>query len=142
MAKKKASKSGVFTFRMPPELHEDIAVAAAALGLDVTGMIRLMIRRSLPHFQLEARLITTMAEQGEAALQQWRHNNPERPVREFLDDHVRQQRHQWVKDQVQFWHDIRFTLDQAYAATSLEGGRIPSDATHVPPRPQQPKEES
>jgi len=138
MAKRKPKKSGVLTLRLPPELHEDIANTAGLLGLDVTGLIRLMVRRSLPHFRFEAELNARTAEQDHVALEEWQRKNPDRPAREFLDDYVRHQRGQWLKDQVQFWHDIRFTLDEAYAATLIDDpSRIPPDATPLHPRKEQ-----
>src|SRR6516162_3757772 len=78
MARKRAKKSGVLTLRIPPEVHRDVALTAADLGLDVSGLIRLMIRRSLPHFMLEARLIAFQAEEAMGQLETWQRNNPDR----------------------------------------------------------------
>jgi hypothetical protein len=117
MRRKKATRSGRISLYVSPELHDDLARLAGELGLDLNGLIGVMIRRSFHHFEMEARLLATLAEEEMNALVKWRRDNPKRPIREFLDDYVRHQRGQWLKDQVQFWHDVRFTLDEAYAAT-------------------------
>ncbi len=120
MARKKALKSGVLTLRIPPDLHEDLAVAAASLGLDVTGLIRLMIRRSLPHFQLEARLIALQAEEALGLLDKWRQENPSRPIREFWGDYYRHQKTVWVKDLTGISFNPQFGLDEAFGGIDLE----------------------
>jgi antitoxin component of RelBE/YafQ-DinJ toxin-antitoxin module len=115
VAKKKSKKSGVLTLRIPPEIHDNVALTAAKLGLDVTGLIRLMIRRALPHFQLEARLISIQAEEGMNLLDQWRAAHPNRPIREFWDDYARHQSVRWTTELRDF--DARFTMLEAYAST-------------------------
>ena len=120
MAKKKPRKSGVLTLRIPPDLHGDLAYTASGLGLDVTGLIRLMIRRSLPHFRLEAVLIDRQAEEASGLLDKWRQDNPSRPVREFWDDYYRHQKTEWVKDLTGISFNPRFGLDEAFGGIDLE----------------------
>jgi hypothetical protein len=117
MGKKRGPrKGGVLTLRIPPDVHGALAVTAAELGLDVTGLIRLMIRRSLPHFMLEARLISIQAEEAEGLLEQWRRAHPDRPVREFWDDYYQHQRTKAYRVE----DDPRFNFDEAYAATNVD----------------------
>jgi hypothetical protein len=118
--KKRPAKSGVLTLRIPPELHEDLVVAAVGLGLDVTGLIRLMIRRSLPHFQLEARLIALQAEEALHLLDKWRRDNPGRPIREFWGDYYRHQKTVWVKDLTGIAFSPQMGLDEAFGGIDLE----------------------
>jgi len=129
MAKRKPKRSGRISLYLTPELHEEIAELAEALGLDINGLCRLALLRTKPHWQLEARLLACEAVDDQEGLARWQANNPGRPVREFLDDYVRHQRGQWIKDQVQFWHDIRFTLEKAYSTTLVDDpSRIAPDA--------------
>src|SRR5260370_18326169 len=75
---KKASKSGAVMLRIAPELHAELADTAACLGLDTTGLLRLMIRRSLPHYRLEPRLIEQQGEEAAELLEKWRRGSPGR----------------------------------------------------------------
>jgi hypothetical protein len=104
------------TLRLPPEDHAELADTAARLGLDLTALIRLMIRRSLPHFLLEARLIEVQAAEGADLLEHWRRDHPGRPIREFWDDYYRHQQTQWWRHVAHFpGHDPRFGIDEAFA---------------------------
>ena len=117
MRKKKVRKSGVLTLRLPPSLHEDLSRTAAELGLDLTGLIRLMIWRSLPHYQFEARLIVTMAQEQDQLLEDWRRTHPGSPIREFWDHYYLHQRSkEWRPDII----DPRFTLDEAHRSSFID----------------------
>jgi hypothetical protein len=108
--RKKAPKSGALMLRIPPELHGDLADTAKGLGLDTTGLLRLMIRRCLPHYQLEARLIGEQGKEAADLLETWRRRNPGRPIREFWDDYYRHQLVKWTTDVVNLELDPRFRL--------------------------------
>jgi hypothetical protein len=89
-AKKGSGKSGRITLRVKPELHEQLAELGQALGLDINGLLNLMIRRSLPKCVAEARMVQAWeAEQMEQAFKAWRGENPDRPTREFWEDYLR-----------------------------------------------------
>lgn len=45
---------GRITLRVPPELHQQMAGIADNLGLDLTGLINLMIREGLPTYRAKA----------------------------------------------------------------------------------------
>lgn len=135
MGKRKTTRSGKMQLRIPPELHEDLAQTAAELGMDMAELVRMMIRRSLPHYRFEARLLAVEASEKADDLERWRRNNPGRPAREFLDDYVRHQRGQWINDQLRFWDDVRFTLNEAYAATMVDDpSHLPADTSSGEPR--------
>jgi hypothetical protein len=112
--------------RLPPDLHSTVADTAAQLGLDLTGLIRLMIRRSLPHFQTEARLIQVQAEEAADLLEQWRQRSPKRPIREFWDDYYLHQRTQWWRDVAGHpGHDPRFSIDEAMGGAVDVFAKVP-----------------
>jgi hypothetical protein len=122
--KKRGRKSRSLTLRLDPALHETLSDTAPRLGLDLSGLIRLMLRRSLPHFLVEARLLEVQAEEGSELFAAWRRDNPSRPVREFWDDYYRHQQTQWWRDVAQFpGHDPRFGIDEAFAGGGVFGAR-------------------
>ncbi len=105
--------SGVLTLRIPPEVHEDLALTASELGLDITGLIRLLIRRGLPHYQLEGRMLAVQGAEAHEELDQWRREHPGRPIREFWDHYYLVQWTKWQKDLRKLGHDPRMTMDEA-----------------------------
>src|SRR5260370_32787298 len=107
---KKASKSGAVMLRIAPELHAELADTAACLGLDTTGLLRLMIRGSLPHYRLEARLIEQQGEEAAELLEKWRRDNPGRPIREFWDAYYLHQMVKWTSEEVNLELGPRFRL--------------------------------
>src|SRR5207253_2535831 len=87
--------SGQVTLRLGEALKQEVIGLGKRLGLDLNGLIGVMIRRSLSHFHMEARLLAMESEEGLGDLQAWKTSNPGRAPREFLDDYVRRQYGRW-----------------------------------------------
>jgi hypothetical protein len=93
MAKKKAQgappakKSGRVSLYLPPEQHAELAFIAEALGLDMNGLLRLMIGRSIHHYRREAETLVLEQQEPDRALATWRERHPGRPAREYWDEY-------------------------------------------------------
>ena len=88
-ARKKTQRSGRISLYVPPALHGELAEVAELLGLDLNGLINLMIRRSFDGYRLEAAMLKAQAKENPDLITVWREDNPGRPVREFLGDYLR-----------------------------------------------------
>lgn len=66
MAKTKKPASGHISFRLPLELHEQLLEIASHLGIDLSGLLNLMIQEVVPGYLDKARKI---AEKGAKARQ-------------------------------------------------------------------------
>jgi hypothetical protein len=88
MAKKKSkpAKSGRITLRVKPGIHQELAETADGLGIDINGLLNLMIHRFLPVFSIMAWHATTMEEPHKVSFDLWRKSNPTRPTIDFFDD--------------------------------------------------------
>jgi hypothetical protein len=83
----KAERSGRISLYVSPERHSELAVIAETLGLDINGLLRLMIARSFEHFRMEAELLMLQAQENVNLLHVWREANPGKPIREFWDEY-------------------------------------------------------
>jgi predicted DNA-binding protein len=52
------------TFRLSAELHARVEAAARRLELDVSSLLRVMIRKQLPHIEREAEELRQLEEGG------------------------------------------------------------------------------
>jgi len=100
-------RSGRITLRMAPSVHAEAAALAEQLGLDLNGFLNLVIRRALPHYRMEARLLRQEFELEKDLITNWLHANPGRPAREFWDEYWRLQQatQQGIKEAVEFEFD-------------------------------------
>ena len=57
----KRKKSGRITLRMDPEIHARVETIAKSLGMDINGLLNLIIRRGLVMFQFEAKELPDLA---------------------------------------------------------------------------------
>lgn len=91
MTQKKPKRSGRITLRVPPTLHDELAHVADRLGLDINGLINLMIRRSFDGYRLEAAMLNAQRRECVELITAWREEegNRDRPVREFWEDYLR-----------------------------------------------------
>ena len=89
MTKKRARRSGRITLRVSPELHDELAGAADSLGLDINGLLNLMIRRSFGRVKLEAAMLKAQSGENIELIMAWQEENRGRPVREFWDDYLK-----------------------------------------------------
>src|SRR5690349_21058814 len=62
-----AKQSGRITLRVTPEVHQELADIAEGLGLDINGVLNLMIRDSYSAYKSKARLLTHMRAARERA---------------------------------------------------------------------------
>ena len=77
-------KSGRLTLRMDPQTHARVDKAARALGMDINGLLNLLIRKNLPELEDLALII---GESGDTALlKRWQELNPDRSLYEFVTD--------------------------------------------------------
>jgi hypothetical protein len=85
MAKKKP-KSGRITLRVDPEVHHQLEEIAKGLMLDVNGLLKLIIQRSLGEFAVLAHFFKEDAapEKLRPKPVAWMEANPERHPKEFL----------------------------------------------------------
>ncbi len=79
------ARSGQITLRVSPEQHGELVAIADGLGLDVNGLLRLMIGRTIEHFRLEAMLLQEQGQENLNLLNLWKQDNPGKPIREFWD---------------------------------------------------------
>jgi hypothetical protein len=86
-ARKPTKRSGRISLYVSPERHAELAVLADALGLDINGLLRLMIARTINHFRMEAEMLMLQAQENLNLLNRWREQNPGRPIREFWDEY-------------------------------------------------------
>lgn len=89
MPKKKSQRIARITLRVAPVLHSELAFIADVLGLDINGLIRLMIAHRIDHYRLEAMLLQEQSAENQNLLLHWRERHPGRPIREFWDDYWR-----------------------------------------------------
>jgi len=59
---------------------------AEGLGLDINGLLNLMLRRHLDRYRLEVEVLQAQAKEGRKLLAAWQEQNPKRPIREFWAD--------------------------------------------------------
>jgi hypothetical protein len=83
----KSERSGRVSLYLSPELHSELVVLADALGLDLNGLLRMMIARTINHFRMEAHILMEEAQENLTLLSRWLEQNPGRPKREFLDEY-------------------------------------------------------
>jgi hypothetical protein len=87
-----AGKTGRISLRVKPELHEQLAELAQALGQDINGLLNMMVRQALPKVVAMARTAQAWeAEQVDRAFKAWREENPGRPTREFWEEYLRRE---------------------------------------------------
>jgi hypothetical protein len=90
MAKQK--RSGRITLRTTPDVHQQLADVARDLGLDVNGLLNLMIRRTLGEMAAEACVFKLHWEEAMKGgrliplLRAWEKAHPNRKRRDFLDE--------------------------------------------------------
>ncbi|SRR5713226_10552841 len=82
----KGAYRGQLTLRVPPDVHKDLAEVAEGLGLDINGLLNLMLRRHLDRYRLEVEVLQAQAKEGRKLLAAWQEQNPKRPIREFWAD--------------------------------------------------------
>jgi antitoxin component of RelBE/YafQ-DinJ toxin-antitoxin module len=82
----KGRRSGQLTLRIPSDVHEDLAKVAQALGLDINGLLNLMIRRHLERYELEAQTLARQKKENPHMVALWQQKYPARPIREFWSD--------------------------------------------------------
>lgn len=77
-------KSGRLTLRMDPAVHARIAKTAKALGMDINGLLNILIRMNLMGYEVMA----TYTSDPETAtlLQRWREHNPTSDPTDFFND--------------------------------------------------------
>ncbi len=81
-------KSGKITLRMDPQIHASVAKAAKALGMDINGLLNLIIREGIVRYESEAELLRKAGEMADL-FSQWRYLNPSRATSEFFQDYYR-----------------------------------------------------
>ena len=79
MAKK---KSGRLSLRMDPGIHLRVEKTAKALGLDINGILNLIIRKGLPYYESLADLLSDPPK-FLSLFPRWRKLNPGREIEEF-----------------------------------------------------------
>jgi antitoxin component of RelBE/YafQ-DinJ toxin-antitoxin module len=109
-ARRQTKRSGRISLYVSPELHTELAYLAEQLGLDMNGLIRLMITRSISHYRMEAELLRQQAEENLNLLEAWRANNPGKPIREFWDEYW--QYHSGKKQRLAFKAFAGFDFDR------------------------------
>jgi antitoxin component of RelBE/YafQ-DinJ toxin-antitoxin module len=82
----KGAYRGQITLRVPPDVHKDLAEVAEGLGLDINGLLNLMIRRHFDRYRLEVEVLQAQAKENRKVLAAWQEKNPKRPIREFWSD--------------------------------------------------------
>jgi hypothetical protein len=74
-------KSGRITLRMDPAIHRRVEVAAKALGIDINGLLNLIIRKEVPYYE---GLVRDLADpRCVVLLPRWRKLNPTTEIDEF-----------------------------------------------------------
>jgi hypothetical protein len=69
MAEGKPKRSGRFSLRVSPEIHDELVSIGEVLGLDITTLVNVMIREALPTFRARANeLSAKLAATNPAAL--------------------------------------------------------------------------
>lgn len=85
MAKKK--KSGNTMLRMSPDVHARVDRAASALGMSMNGLLNLMVRTSLPLYEMQADMIQDP--KTIKILREWSRCNPTQGLDRFFVDYFR-----------------------------------------------------
>jgi hypothetical protein len=83
-ARKKAEKSGRLTLRINPDIHARLDKTARALGLDINGLLNLVILWQLPYFEDQA--YQASSPEVQALIPRWRDLNPLRDLGGFYPD--------------------------------------------------------
>src|SRR4051812_24100197 len=88
---KKKKQYGRITLRVKPEIHRQIEEVAATFGLDVNGLLNLLIARSLGEAAAEACVARVFLQTGTKArvvpmMRVWQAANPQKKPKEFLDE--------------------------------------------------------
>jgi hypothetical protein len=77
-------KSGRITLRMDPQIHARVEKAAKVLGMDINGLLNLLIRSHLPYYESVADLTSDPRTPGLFA--RWKKLNPHGDMDNFLAD--------------------------------------------------------
>ena len=85
MAKRK-KKSGTTMLRMSPEVHARADRAATALGMSLNGLLNLMVRTTLPLYEMQADMLQD--EKIVKILREWSIRNPTRGLAQFFADYL------------------------------------------------------
>jgi antitoxin component of RelBE/YafQ-DinJ toxin-antitoxin module len=120
MANARKKRSGRISLYVPPELHAELAAIGETLGLDINGLVRLMIARTIGHYRVEAELLMTQAQENLNLLNRWRSENPGRPIREFWEDYWRYWRAKEMKQAFEAIPGTIFETAEDMAARVLE----------------------
>src|SRR4051794_2947009 len=87
---RKGKKSGRITLRVDPAVHQELSDVTQDLGLDVNGLLNLLIRRALGEAAAEARLCKLYREGAMSEgtftrlLAAWRKAHPQGRLKDFL----------------------------------------------------------
>jgi hypothetical protein len=132
MAKKKAQatgeekpeRSGRVSLYLSPELHTELAFIADTLGLDINGLLRLMIARTINHYRTEALLLAEQMQENLNLLQVWKEQHPGRPIREFWDDYWRYWHAKGQKQMLEALGGFNFEKAEEMAARAATKGTV------------------
>jgi hypothetical protein len=75
---------------MDPVTHGRVAGTAKALGMDLNGLLNLLIREGLIRYEMEAQMLREP--KTLSLLERWRYLNPTRETWEFFSDYFRSHR--------------------------------------------------
>jgi hypothetical protein len=78
-------KSGRLMLRMDPNIHSRVANTAKKLGMDMNGLLNLIIREGLPRYEAEMHMLRDP--KMFALWEKWRRLNPSRGAWEFFTDY-------------------------------------------------------
>jgi hypothetical protein len=122
-AKGAKKRSGQITLRVSPEQHADLAWIADTLGLDINGLLRLMIARTIGHYRMEAETLALQAQENLNLLHRWREEHPGRPVREFWDEYWRYWHAKNLKQSFEAFTGFNFEKAEELAARAAAANK-------------------
>jgi hypothetical protein len=129
----KRERSGRVSLYLTPQLHTEVADLADTLGLDINGLLRLMIGRTINHYRMEAQMLLLQGQQNLNLLQRWLEQHSDRPIREFWDEYWRYWKAKQQIQTIEAFAGFNFDKAEDMAVRAADATRnLPSEgsATH------------